>query len=146
MTSNRNLTKEEQTIKITVLCEPVAKARPRATVNKKTGKIFVYTPDRTSEATNLIRDKVSKLEPFSRDTPLSLEVWIYRSRPKSIPKKQKYPINRPDADNYAKLITDALEKFVFIDDAQLVDVIIHKRYSQQPKIEITVKPLEQVNV
>ena len=74
--------------------------------------------------------------------PLALEVTVYRLKPKSAPKRVTYPITRPDCSNYLKLLEDACNKIVWRDDAQLVDVSIHKRFDRAAWVDIRVEAFE----
>jgi len=117
--------------------EPVAKGRARVTVNKKTGRAFAYTPSATAIAEDRIRSMVLKLRPFQRDVPLAIEITTVKTKPKSV--KHKYPTTRPDWDNYAKLVCDAIQKFAYEDDAQIVDVFYRKRYGSPPRTEVSIR-------
>lgn len=99
--------------------------------------MFTFTPDRTAHTENLIRDRVMELgEFFERDVPVRVEITFYRQRPKSVPKKVRLPVSRPDWDNYAKLVMDALEKYVYHNDSQITTAIVQKRFGEPPRIEI----------
>jgi len=74
--------------------------------------------------------------------PLALDVTVYRLKPKSTPKRVTYPITRPDCSNYLKLLEDACNKLIWHDDAQLVDVSIHKRFDRAAWVEIRVETIE----
>jgi Holliday junction resolvase RusA-like endonuclease len=50
-------------------------------------------------------------------------------RPKSA--KRDRPTTRPDIDNYAKLVLDALNGFVWADDSQVVKIEAVKRYAKE---------------
>ena len=128
-------------MKITILASPKGKSRPR-TVSKG-GRTWTYTPSSTTHLENLIRDKVAECaEYFDADVPIKLEATFYLEKPKSVSKKRIYPAVRPDFDNLAKLLTDSLEKFVYKNDAQIVDCYIKKRYGFPPRIEVSVEKLE----
>ena len=43
------------------------------------------------------------------------------------------PTKKPDADNIAKAILDALNGLAFYDDAQVVYLQVSKRYSNEPR-------------
>ena len=81
------------------------------------------------------------------DGPVSVEITAYRSkgRPKTKIGRERAergliaPITRPDASNYAKLTEDALSGVVYLDDSQVVDLTVRKRYSSQPRTEIVVR-------
>jgi Holliday junction resolvase RusA-like endonuclease len=47
----------------------------------------------------------------------------------------------PDFDNYAKLASDALKGVVWLDDKQVTDAHIKKRYSLQPKLVLTIRQI-----
>jgi len=126
--------------------EPVAKARPRhwSKATKKGIISGTYTPDATAHAENIIRDKALKLclkenIKFDKDEPLIIDFIIYRTKPKSTPKKVKFPVTRPDGENYQKLIQDALQGFVYHDDAQIIEWHGRKRWADDdhpPGIDI----------
>jgi len=128
-------------IKTTIFVEPVPKARPRFGVTKS-GKRYAYTPHKTAHAESLIRESVVKLgKSFDAKVPLKAEMTFYMQRPKSLPKKAKFPITRPDWDNLGKTVSDALEKFIYPRDSQLTDVRIRKRYTTlpaPPRIELVI--------
>ena len=45
---------------------------------------------------------------------------------------------KPDADNVGKLVMDALNSIAWVDDALVVDLLVHKRFSDTPRLEIEV--------
>ena len=133
-------------MKLTLLGNPVAKARPR-TVRLKSGKSITYTPDKTVAAENAWRDIFTKSgeTPFSPDTPLLFMVTFYLQRPKSAPKKRVWPVKKPDSDNYEKLVMDALNGFAYQDDSAIVRKVTSKRfvtYPDPPRTELEIIPLE----
>jgi len=49
------------------------------------------------------------------------------------------PVSRPDVENYAKTLLDALNKFVFPDDSQITTLLVRKRFVETdgvPRIEL----------
>lgn len=127
-------------MKVIILVNPLGKARSR-TVSKG-GKTWMYTPARTTQLENAIRDKVIELrEYFDKGVPLKLEATFYLEKPSTVPKKRILPVVRPDLDNLTKLLTDSLEKFVYKDDAQIVDCYTRKRYGSPPRIELCILKL-----
>lgn len=126
---------------ITIFVEPKAKSRPRFGVSKS-GKSYAYTDHKTAHAENMIRDKVMECnETFGDGVPIKLDATFYFRRPKHIPKNRLHPVVRPDYDNVGKLLTDSLEKFVYKNDAQIVDCYIKKRYGSPPRIELSIEEL-----
>lgn len=54
------------------------------------------------------------------------------------------PTKKPDFDNLAYLVTNALKGIVYKDDAQVTDCIIRKRYSDKPRTVVKIIPIEQL--
>ena len=48
------------------------------------------------------------------------------------------PAVKPDADNLAKAICDAINGVVWKDDVQVVDLTLKKRYSMQPGVAVRI--------
>lgn len=133
------------TLKVIVLVEPTAKGRPRFTVVD--GHATAYTPAKTRNAEALIIAMIRTQVPrhifgtFEAGVPLRLEATFFRARPKHLPKKVTMPVSRPDVENYSKLLTDALSKFVFPDDNQITSLFIKKRFAEPgsvPRIELEI--------
>ena len=127
-------------MEIILKMDPVPKGRPRTRFLKnpiKSGKhkgatVLTYTPEKTVAAEEEIKWllKLSHAEDFyPAGTPIKLEATFYRSRPKS--NKDDLPTQKPDWDNYGKLLTDALEKELYDNDSQITTAIIRKRYTRQ---------------
>ncbi len=53
-------------------------------------------------------------------------------------------IKRPDADNCAYLVTNALKGVFYQDDAQIIDLAIHKRYGETPRTVVKIVPIEEI--
>lgn len=118
---------------------PVAKGRPRF------ARGIAYTPKATKDAEKRIRDAAKdafKSDPY--DGAVDVAVMFYLERPKSKSRK-KHPLHlgRPDVDNFAKLVLDALNGIVWVDDGQVVNLFCAKRYADDmagPCIEVNVAP------
>lgn len=134
-------------IVFTIPGEPVAKGRPKFT---KAG--HTYTPPKTVAYENLVKlcykQKYSG-KCFSDNAQLSVEVKAYMSIPKSKPKKWQAeaqedvirPTKRPDTDNILKIIQDALNGVAYRDDAQIVESICEKYYSDKPRVEVRIEEI-----
>ena len=48
------------------------------------------------------------------------------------------PAKKPDADNVAKIVADALNGLAYDDDAQITDLSVMKRYGQEPEVRVKV--------
>lgn len=131
-------------MKFEVIGTPVAKGRPRL------GRWGTYTPERTANYENLV--KISYLNQCNDkfiDKPLKMEIWAYFEPTKAEKKsKKKYAsligqpyIKKPDLDNIAKSICDALNDVAYEDDSQIVVLIIHKLYAEQAKAVIEISEM-----
>jgi len=118
---------------------PTPKARPRFTITKG-GKRYAYSSPETVHAESLIREAVLGLKQyFEKGVPLYLEATFFLPRPASISKKVKMPVKRPDIDNLAKTLTDALESFTYNNDSQITTELLKKRYGSPPRIELKIE-------
>lgn len=134
-------------IRIVVSGQPVAKGRVRFA--RKTGHAF--TPERTvnyeSKLALAAQAVMNGAPPL--DGPLAVNVVAEMQIPASWPKRKRLqalerlrlPTGRPDADNYAKIL-DSLNLVVWVDDSQIVDLRVIKRYSAQPKLTIDVTAID----
>lgn len=52
-----------------------------------------------------------------------------------------YPTNKPDIDNLAKSILDALNGVIYKDDSQVVVLTLQKYYDDDPRAEITIEEM-----
>lgn len=135
------------TLQFTVLGPPVPKGRPRSRLVKNKGSgpdfISVYTPDKTAHYENCVRDEAAKLGSyFGPLIPLLVVMTFYVERPKSLPRKIKSPVKKPDIENYMKSVLDALEGIIYYNDAQVVRVVADKFYGSPPRTEIEVRDIE----
>ena len=49
------------------------------------------------------------------------------------------PVKKPDIDNIIKIVLDAMNKFAFKDDTQVVELSVKKRYAETPKIYVKIE-------
>ncbi len=129
-----------EAISLTIYGHPVPKARAR-TVRTKSGRTVSYTPAKTESWEDSIRAQALQYRPEQlMDGPLALEATFYLLRPKSKPKRVKYPATKPDLDNLIKSVKDALEGIIYTNDSRIVDEVARKRYGDPPRVEITIRP------
>lgn len=127
-----------------IYVEPHPKGRPRITTVGK--HAIAYTPKKTrvaeADIKAAIRNKIAKLERFGAGEALVLWVTFFVVRPKNAPKRVIYPVKRPDLDNYLKTLLDALDKFAFPDDSQIVNIHAKKAFAlpgTPPRIEFVLE-------
>ena len=46
------------------------------------------------------------------------------------------PTKKPDCDNIAKIVLDALNGIAYHDDSQVVELVVQKRYSENARVEV----------
>jgi Holliday junction resolvase RusA-like endonuclease len=133
----------EKAMKLVIYTEPIPKARARTVVHN--GKVRSYTPRTTAEAEMVIRsellawrEKNDMVDCFAPGIPLHVDLRFVLNRPPSTPKKREWPVVRPDWDNYAKLVMDACNGYLWSDDSQVCSCLTTKEYGQPPRIEIEV--------
>ncbi len=83
--------------------------------------------------------------------PIRLEVSVYIMPPKKYLTKPKLklieevklrPITKPDNDNLVKGIKDGITGIIWKDDSQIVDLIVRKYYSTEPRAEVIIIEVE----
>lgn len=128
--------------------EPVAQGRPRAGRTRK-GKTILYDPVKSKNFKQFVRLVAAKYAPEKLITgPIKLHVDVYRPTPKRLQTKPKQalinsgelrPTVKPDVDNYVKGVKDGLNKVIWEDDSQVVDLTVRKFYSLSPKVVVCIK-------
>lgn len=98
-----------------------------------------------------------QMKPYAPDEvilgPVSLSITFHMQVPASVSKTKRRlmlghitpPYVRPDVDNLGYVVTNAMKHLFYQDDSQIVDLNLKKRYAEQPKISITLKPYEVQN-
>lgn len=64
------------------------------------------------------------------DGPILLAVIFYLPRPKSTPKRVKFPATKPDLDKLTRAIGDCLNKILYVEDSRIVDCCNRKRFAE----------------
>lgn len=135
---------------ITVLGQPLGKQRPRAT--SRNGFVSVYTPQQTINYETLINLEYRQQSGvfYEKDKQLKLNIRCFYEIPQSISNRKCNlcitgvirPLVKPDVDNVAKTIMDALNGVAYADDKQIVELKIIKQYSLQPKLEFSLEEIK----
>lgn len=143
-------------VKFTVYGEPKAKGRPRVSVRKSGDgeKTFAraYTPKTTVVYENQVKIEYENQcgsFRFPDDAMLDVRIFAFYGIPKSTSKKKRKmmidgkirPIKKPDFDNITKIICDSLNGIAYRDDAIIVDGMFRKYYSEQPRVEVSIRQI-----
>lgn len=140
------------TIRFMVPGEPTGKARPR--VYRVNGQTRTTTPEKTLSYENLVKWIVSESMQVEKLTgEIEANIKAFYSIPKSMTKKNRqlieegklHPTKKPDLDNVAKIILDALNGIAYKDDSQVVRLHIEKEYADddKPRVEVILRELEE---
>ena len=127
--------------KIEIYEKAIGKERPR--YSAKTHRM--YTPTRTSTFEEKVKSAfLSKynIQTEPTEKPLEAIIKVYFEAPKSFSKKKRISLmytpydKKPDCDNLAKTILDALNGLAYKDDKQITYLSIEKSYGEENKIEV----------
>jgi Holliday junction resolvase RusA-like endonuclease len=135
-------------IAFTVHGEPVAKGRPRFV--RATGRTF--TPQKTVNYEALIVDAAARVmngrEPY--EGPLRMTIRATFLVPQSWSTKRRlaavWKMSKPDADNLAKIVKDALNKIAYRDDAQIAELTVQKKYGICAGLVVTIERLDNADI
>ena len=127
-------------MKLIYKIDPIAKGRPRFRIPKGRNYPLVYTDSKTA-AYEIAVKMITKTQlprgfkPFDGAIKVSISIEI--ARPKSV--TREYPTVKPDLDNYAKALLDALNGLVWLDDAQICSLEVTKSYNIDSLITIEIQ-------
>lgn len=119
-------------VKFTIPGIPVPKARPRVV------RGHAFTPKKTKDYEALVKDVYNlTVGEYLGDSAIVATIDLYFPIPESYSKSKKKRIadgeikhtKRPDVDNCAKAILDALNEVAYRDDSQIVESRIAKHYA-----------------
>lgn len=129
--------------------EVVGKGRPRFA--KRGNFVQAYTPEKTASYENLVKlhagIAMNARQPIAIavSCTIAIEVmppasWSQKKRTAAL-SGDVHPTSKPDLDNCAKGIFDAMNGIVWIDDKQVVSMTVVKRYGQVARAAVEVRPL-----
>lgn len=111
-----------------------------------------FTPQKNVIYENFVKEIFldSGGERFPDETPLEMIITAYFEVPRSYSKKktaaalknEMWPVKKPDADNIAKIICDALNGIAYRDDTQIISLKVLKIYDKGSGVQVNIKELE----
>lgn len=125
---------------------PRGKERPRTV--RLGNHITTYTPKNTVEYEKSIRKSYkNSAGNFKLENAINAEILAIFPVPKSTSKKLKEQMlngniiytKKPDCDNIAKVILDALNNTAYNDDSQVCKLTVEKIYGEEPKVKISLQ-------
>lgn len=150
---------ERELFSLTVHGQPVGKPRPKATVVG--GHARVYTPSAGQRYEYMVRETyLANHQAKPSCSPLRIEIKAFFGLNKADydskgnpNKKGKAKLSgacacakKPDFDNIAKIVVDALNGIAWVDDCQIVSASVSKRYDASPRVEVVAYEIEAANV
>lgn len=133
-------------IELIVPGDPMGKQRPK--FNRWTKS--AHTPEKTLNYETYVKElyvnnRLPMLEGY-----IGIDITAFYKIPKSTSNKKRQqmlnnellPDKKPDLDNVAKIICDALNAIAYLDDKQIVSLTVNKFYSEQPQVVVK---LNQIN-
>lgn len=130
----------------TIPGKPQAKARPRFT-----HRGGVYTTSETIDYERYVRScfqqaRTKRAYTIDHCCPILISIEALFPIPPSWSKAKQLEArdgrlphtSKPDWDNVAKIVTDALNGLAWKDDSQIISATVIKRYSDEPKVLVTI--------
>lgn len=136
--------------------KPQGKARARTFYNPKLGRSQSVTPENTVMYENYIKLLYNTSyagEGWFNKEPLAMKIIAYFEIPKSTTKKVReriesgleFPTKKPDADNIAKVVCDALNGTAYGDDTQIVRLEVLKEYTLgEPFVQVQIEKYSEL--
>ena len=137
------------TYQLTIHEKAIGKERPRFNMYQKR----TYTPTKTKKYEETIkymfRQKYGqKFNPSENEIYIKIDATY--APPKSYSKKKRQMLidgqvgytQKPDCDNIAKAVLDALNGVVWKDDKQVVGLLVFKTYGEEDKINIEIREVD----
>jgi len=139
---------EMKQIRFEVPGAPFGKERPKFA--RRGNYTMTYTPKKTLQHEKEVVAaymEIAKGRKFEKGTPLDIRIIAYYPIPKSTSKKKQRemlehrlrPTVKPDLDNVAKLVYDALNGVAWYDDNAIVDTQVRKFYSDMPRVDVSIR-------
>ena len=120
--------------------------RPR--FSRRGNFVNTYDPPKSAKYKKYVSEVASKYKLDELiDSPIKLTIDVYIKIPKSYTKKVKQQIEnkellhikKPDVDNLAKGIKDGITGVIWKDDSLIVELIVTKHYSENPRAELLIE-------
>jgi len=132
-------------IKFTVYGKPQGKARPRFT---RQGR--AYTPKNTVDYEGQIKQAYIAAggaiigAMISNTAPIQIKITAYFKKAKT--NKMDFPTLKPDADNIAKAVCDAINEIAYRDDKQITCLTVDKVWAEDgiERVEIEIESIGSV--
>ena len=123
-------------IDIIINGNPVAQGRPR--FFRRGNYTGCYDPGKSKTWKEEVKyQAIAKKIPILKGA-LHMELSFFLLKPKSLPKRIVHHVKKPDLDNLAKAIKDALKGVAYKDDSQICSLMLSKEYRGNPGVRIII--------
>jgi Holliday junction resolvase RusA-like endonuclease len=137
---------------VTFYVEGEARGKQRPRTVRKDGVLRTYTPKETKEYEQLVKSAYMREAKGAFFTgPVCVMMTVIVELPKSMSKAKQQeilikdsmrPTKRPDLDNVAKSVCDALNKTAYKDDAQIVRLCVSRHYGGKNGVYVTISEVQ----
>lgn len=125
--------------------------KPQGKARARTTKFGTYTPEKTVLYENLIKVCYRQVSDYLSDKPLHITIEAVYEPVKSASKAQREamlsglikPTKKPDIDNIAKVVLDALNGVAYRDDTQVIELDLIKSYGPFAKLNVIVREVTE---
>lgn len=123
-----------------IMGNPVAQGRPK--FFRRGNFVGVYDPGKSKSWKEAVKWQIIEQSPIVLDGPLDLNLKFFLPRPKTLPKRILHHTKKPDVDNLAKAIKDAMKGICYKDDSQVCRLSVSKVYGTQTGVEIILREIQ----
>ena len=129
---------------------------PKSQKRHRFARGFIYDP--SSKDKKLIKKELDKYAPKTLvKVNIFVQLYFHMPYPKRWFRTGKYEgilkdnapfwhSTKPDIDNLAKIYLDCMSGTIYNDDRQIIWLTAIKKYSMQPRTEITIRESDEVNI
>lgn len=146
MTENLNFSQMNHSYKFVI--DGIPKAQKQTRFRMINGRPMCYDPSKKDKSA--IQKSIATGCPSQPlEWPLELTIMFYMPIPKGTSRAERermirhvrLPDKKPDEDNLAYLVTNALKGYVYDDDRRIVAKHVYKLYGTKPRTVIKVTPI-----
>lgn len=121
--------------------DPIPLARCR--ISRRTYRMYDSQQELKLISRITLQNQLYKYRKEMYKGPLKVEAFFYFHIPKShmATKPLDYKPTVPDIDNLTKMVLDLCNNLLFVDDAQVVEMICHKLFDVRPRTEFTIEEI-----
>ena len=140
---------QTKAIRFVVPGQPQGKGRPR--VGQIAGHARMFTPAKTVayEGFIALQAQIAMAHRDLVEGPVLVRMFVACQVPASWSQRKQrdalaglhFPTTKPDTDNTVKAVFDGINGVVWKDDVQVVDLVLTKRYSASPRVEVEIVPI-----